>query len=422
MQFHDPSPIPATFPRLRAGGKLSAYEGGRFARECGALAGLIEYGAINHIIPSTISTYNSALNKYDQFCRAFALEPWPVDEVKLAGFIHFACLSISTTSLSVYLAGVRYGHENAGCGLWLLCDNELVRRTKRFVKRRYPSLRAKGKLPISIKILKAILSMLEFWPRFDLMSVEDIVFAAGSVLATLAFLRGGEAFVNSKRTRAMLTRGMLIHKLVTVDHVILQAIDVMVPQPKMTPHLVAVPVTVFKDKNAGPLDIVQLIEVMLTRFPTTHQDQPAFGFTDGKPMTLKYMVARTAELIKKAGIPLEDSAGRPVELCAASWRAGGVRSAMDAGVNEYTIMAYGRWTSEAWKSYMEMTSVDLWRAAKMMVQSSGVVTKALLVGDLVASKLGEMADECMVNSANATLRSRTGARYEFRMQHHVRNK
>ena len=138
-------------------------------------------------------------------------------------------------------------------------------------------------------------------------------------------------------------------------------------------------------------------------------------------MTQKYMVARTAELIKKAGIPLEDSAGRPVKLCAASWRAGGVRSAMDAGVNEYTNMAYDRWTSEAWKSYMETTTVGLWRAAKMMVQSSGVVTKALLVGDLVASKLGEMADECMVNTANATLRSRAGARYEFRMQHHVRN-
>ena len=187
--------------------------------------------------------------------------------------------------------------------------------------------------------------MLAFWPRFDLMSVEDIVFVAGSVIATLAFLRGGEAFADSKRTRAILTRGMLIPKVATVEHGTLRAIDVMIPQPKMTPRLVAVPVTVFQDKNAGALDPMLLIEVLLTRLPTTHQDQPAFCFADGKPMTQKYMVTRTAALIEKAGILLEDSTGKPVKLCAASWRTGGVRSAIDAGVNEYTIMAYVRWTS-----------------------------------------------------------------------------
>jgi hypothetical protein len=421
MQFHDPCPIPNVLPGLRAGSKVSTYDGGRFARECGALACLVEYGSINHIVPSTLSTYNSALKKYELFCYLFAFEPWPVDELKLASFIHFACLNISTASISVYLAGVRYGHENVGCGPWLLCDNELVRRTKRFVKRRYPSTRAKKKLPISIKILKVILPLLAGWPRFDIMAIEDLVFATGSVVAVMAFLRGGEAFANSKGTRAVLTRGMLLLRRVAVEQGPVKAVVVMVPQPKMTPHLVAVPVTVFQDRNAGALDPVMLVEVMLLRFPTTYCDQPAFGFADGKPMTQKYMVERTSALIKKARIPLVDSAGMAVKLCAASWRAGGVRSAMDAGVNEYTIMACGRWTSEAWRSYAATTSVDLWRAAKMMVQCSGAVTKALLVGDLVASKLDELADECEVNTANATLRNHlSGVKYEFKMRHHVR--
>ena len=133
------------------------------------------------------------------------------------------------------------------------------------------------------------------------------------------------------------------------------------------------------------------------------------------------MVVCTAALIKKAEIPLEDSEGKPVKLCAALWRAGGVCSAMDAGVNKYTITAYGRCSSEAWKSYTETTTLDLWRAAKMMDQCSGAVTKALLVGDLVASKLDELADECEVNTANATLRNHlSGVKYEFKMRHHVR--
>ena len=109
--------------------------------------------------------------------------------------------------------------------------------------------------------------------------------------------------------------------------------------------------------------------------------------------------------------------GEPVSLCAASWRAGGVRTAMDAGVHEYTIMAYGRWTSKAWKSYMQTSNLDLWRAARMMVRCSGAVTKPLLVGDMVAARLGERADKCMVNLANATLRKYgSGQRYDFRVR------
>ena len=51
----------------------------------------------------------------------------------------------------------------------------------------------------------------------------------------------------------------------------------------MTPHLGAVPVMVFKDKNSGALDPVLLVEVMLNSLPY-YVSGPAFGFVDGTLM------------------------------------------------------------------------------------------------------------------------------------------
>ena len=54
---------------------------------------------------------------------------------------------------------------------------------------------------------------------------------------------------------------------------------------------------------------------------------------------------------------------------AASWRAGAVRSALDAKVPSPTIMALGRWKSYAWFGYARFTEAErdvamasIWRA------------------------------------------------------------
>jgi hypothetical protein len=346
-----------------------------------------------------------------------SLEPWPVDEIKVAGFIHYACLSISTSSINVYLAGVRYGHENTVLEPWPLEDNELIRRTKRFVKRRFPSKRALTKLLISLRVIRVILPLLPKWPRFDLMKIDDLLFAASSTIATRAFMRGGEAFVNNKKNRTMLTRGMLVLSMARMEEKKVESLVINIPQAKMTPHFISDPVTIFRTPEAGPFDAVVLWKAYLARCPTRTADQPAFQRENGQAMDQLEMINRTNMLIRQAGIPLVDSTGKPAKICAASWRAGGVRSAMDAQVNEYTIMAYGRWTSRAWKSYMEMVPLDLWHASQMMVRCSVAAPKELLVGDAVAAELGLKLDEEMVTRANSALRKRsTGKSFGFNMR------
>jgi hypothetical protein len=66
----------------------------------------------------------------------------------------------------------------------------------------------------------------------------------------------------------------------------------------------------------------------------------------------------------KAGMVVMDAAGRPTAVRAASWRAGAVRSAIDAGVPVPFIQASGRWKSAAWIAYLAQSSVDLQGAAQ----------------------------------------------------------
>jgi hypothetical protein len=92
---------------------------------------------------------------------------------------------------------------------------------------------------------------------------------------------------------------------------------------------------------------------------------------------------------------------------AASWRAGGVRTAVDAGVPEYPIMQYGRWRSQPWKHYLCATPLDLYGSALKMFKCLSVeATSALLVGDAVAAQLGASEDGAMVEQSAVSLRAR----------------
>ena len=71
----------------------------------------------------------------------------------------------------------------------------------------------------------------------------------------------------------------------------------------------------------------------------------AFKSTDGKPIDRVFMISRAEKLRAAAGIRILNAAGKPIKVSAASWRAGFVMSARQAGVMPDTIRANGRWTS-----------------------------------------------------------------------------
>ena len=81
--------------------------------------------------------------------------------------------------------------------------------------------------------------------------------------------------------------------------------------------------------------------------------------------------------------------GKPVHAKASSWRAGGVQSAKQAGLNEVMIKALGRWASSAWGNYMFASLEDLRKAVGSMWSAAANTPLSLVVGSFAPSGLFE---------------------------------
>ena len=123
------------------------------------MAALVAEGLLNSVIPDTQSSYNTATKRFVEFCKARGLLPWPVRSHMMCAFLHFIATTVAVPSMGMYSAGLRYtqGLYNLP---WGLDGDENVRRTMRFLKRKYPVAEPVEKFPLSIGVLKVILPFL----------------------------------------------------------------------------------------------------------------------------------------------------------------------------------------------------------------------------------------------------------------------
>lgn len=106
---------------------------------------------------------------------------------------------------------------------------------------------------------------------------------------------------------------------------------------------------------------------------STRPCSPALVMANGLALSREFMVSRSNDLLDAAGITVYNQAGVRAAVRAASWRAGGVRSALEAGVPAPMIMVLGRWRSCAWESYAMVTASDVALAsAKMWTQAAKI--------------------------------------------------
>jgi len=157
----------------------------------------------------------------------------------------------------------------------------------------------------------------------------------------------------------------------------IEAVVVAIPQPKARWWLDAVDVPCFGSKpnvmgpDVNPFCPAKLWKAYCAGSPARKGKHnvkvlPAFHFADGSALSRNWMVRRTIVLCGRAGIALSDHKGVKMPIKSASWRAGGVRSARDAGLSDTMIMFLGRWTSNAWRAYMLHTPIDVQGAAHQM--------------------------------------------------------
>ena len=319
----------------------------------------------NHIVPTTRRNYDAMARQYVTFCEQYGLAPWPATALKVSMWVIRLMTSVAPSSLRVYLAAVRDAHILEGYK-WTLLGDETLRRVLRFVKRKHPSDPAMRKAPVTVEALQCILPLLPGWPNLAALRYDDILFACASVIGVCGFLRGGEFLHRRGQARPVLQFKHMT--LMTVNGQ--ETLVVKVPQAKAEWWRTASWVPLYGDR--GPFGPRCLWEAFCDKSPfivrgePTKTDLPAFHHSDGKPLAQEWMVKRTLTLFAEAKIKLQDERGHELKLKAASWRAGGVQSAVRSGIGEATIKELGRWHSSAWERYLVHTGQDLARASAQM--------------------------------------------------------
>lgn len=368
------------------------------------LAGLLENAVRQHVLPGTRASYSCAVRQFVRFVEARDGAPaFPVQAVWVAAWALFMSFGISVQSLKAYLSALRYEQGCRGFA-WDLEGNELVRRVIRYVSRRYGAPRRSIKFPVTVDVLRRIFPRLDGWPNLRLMSHDDRVFAAASAVAVFAFLRGGEFLWSPSSGRPVLLARNVQVKMLGGTKVV--AVDI--PRPKARWWLGAEAALCLSPSSSSLLDPVWLMEGMRNLGPPQSQGAPAFCMTDGRPLGKAWMLRRTRELVREAGIIFPDHLGALVDVGAASWRSGGACTAKRAGVSDATICHMGRWASNAFLRYTVAVELE---ELKTAVEKMGVPQGEGALIARVGNALPADADEDVPRVVEEELRRvRQGAR------------
>ena len=364
-----------------------------------SLARSVDVGLHDHLERKVKSAYGTGVRSWVRFAQFLGVDPWPPTPIEYCGWLHKLVQpneegkrQLQVNSLDVYKAGVRNACILEGHG-WPLKDDEMVRRTTRYLQKAFPVDPKGRKVPVTVPLLKKVLPFLLGWPDMARMSPDDRVFAAASIMAAAvsAYLRGGEFLASNGSTRPVL-KNKDIQVVRTSERRILR---IKVPAPKARKFLkyeTALCFPLLDDDEFCPYRL--RYEYLARVSPELRKpDAPALC-RGGKALTRDYMVNRTHALMVKAGISFVDKDGVPMDMQASSWRAGAASSAVMAGIPDRDIMAFGRWSSKAWENYVMSLPVSLVESARSMwampamqddPQSSGLRVVEFDVGGFIVN-------------------------------------
>jgi hypothetical protein len=358
--------------RLRASaedGRWPLVAGHPLAATCASSANRLGFSLSHAVVSSTVKNYDAATNSYLGWCDDVCTTPWPIDQVRLASYIVDTASKNSVDTIAGYCSGLKFVQPMyTGCP-WSLDGCVMVQQAMRFIKRKYGCSSPRVKFPVCLKAIRSMLPLLPGWPIAQAMSHDDNLFACASIIATMAFLRGGEFLINPQSSSprpVLLGRAVYSQAISGVPTVV-----VLIPRPKnlwWEPHVEA---RCFSLPAQGEFDPLHRLR-QYRRYSAVRldPDDPAFRMADGSPLSRNWMVERTSSLLAQAKVSAVDDMGRRLPIYVSSWRTGGVKSATDVGLSGPMIMTLGRWKSLAWSAYAAHDFKDLRRAAESMWSGS----------------------------------------------------
>jgi hypothetical protein len=283
----------------------------------------------------------------------------PTDESTILGFVHWLVFerNLAAASVSGYLAGIKKLHLVNGLPEPSLRTNliKMVLEGKKNVEaacRLREGIKRKPVTPDIMLLLKARVRESDL-ANFDKLSI----WAVSSLLFHGAF-RGGEILCRSVSSFDPAFTLLKKDVVIVEDREGKKVVQVRIKAPKEDKSSSAVVVDVFQtDTEICP---AKAVGKWLKASRTREEEQPAFRFADGSPIT----GAKFNQLLKQW---LErDVPG----ISAHSFRIGAASMMGTLGFSDKDVKAVGRWGSRAFEGYMRLPRTKRRLVAKKLAKYS----------------------------------------------------
>ena len=294
------------------------------------------------LAPSTRRLYASAQASYHAFCRLHHYTALPATEQVLAKFVVYLAdiKKLAPVSIKPYLAAVQLLHIEQGLGD-PFCGTSLPQRAYDDVKHTHGTHARNVRLPLdSLKLQKAINMVLT---NGTMPATDRIMLAASFSLAFFGFLRCSELL--------SLTQDDIS---VSPDS---SHLNVVIKRSNTDPFRQGCKIFI----GAATSQMSVVCPVRLTSQLLALATSPAvFTFQSGEVLTRERLATALQDSLARALIP--DAASYNTH----SFRIGAATAAAAAGMPDWLIKTLGRWSSDAYLTYVRTPEHVISNAARQM--------------------------------------------------------
>ena len=314
------------------------------------------------LAPGTAKTYKYALQKFLQFLVLSCSFKYasqevlpPITEDILINFITFCAeiLHIQSSTINVYLAGIRFHYIKAGLK-FPSASWERLPYIQKAIKRKQGQGASK-RLPITFNILYNICALLKksvYSPHTDIMLLSAFK------LAFFGFLRCGEVTIKSHNE---------LDKAIRISDIVFSANKssyvLYLRASKTDPYFKGVHIPIFANKKLCPVSsMFQFVQMRISQ--GANKSDPLFVDFNGAVLTRHQFISYLHHLLCRLGVDTNKYSGH-------SFRIGAATSAASAGVEDHIIQSLGRWVSNCYTRYIRADPSILRKAqSSMCVQNN----------------------------------------------------
>jgi hypothetical protein len=337
---------------------------------------------------STKARYDSVWASYQAFCTTAQISTLPAHLDNVGIFLAYKCENgwTSPDTLSVNLAGLKKiicdlpAVQSAGNWFVDPVQEHALSKAVKGLKRELSLVPAKpAKRPITFVDLRVMLDWLKDEHKADRTTLTgpnalrmEYQYTWLALIAHQAFLRVSEYTGSKLQCKDIHFMDASNHK-VSCKHESVAFVELQIRGSK-TGKLTNKPQTARLVKRDDSFDTVAYLQRAWRLWDLeapSHENEPAFCVVNGsgvrhpeQPLSSSNFHAWLVATLVKCGIAKELPGGGHTHGTH-SLRAGGATDAFDSGVSQHTILGQGRWTSEAYLTYVRATLRQVKDLAKM---------------------------------------------------------